>query len=102
MAIFYGYDDMKFACIDAETGESEWVTRTVGGQVILVEDVGALIILSEDGEVILVEATPDGYEPLHTINALSSKTWNHPVVAQGKLLVRNDREAVCYDLPITE
>ena len=45
------------------------------------------------------EAKPQGYHELGEIKALSSKTWNHPTLAGHFLLVRNDREAVCYLLP---
>ena len=48
----------------------------------------------------LVEATPEGLRELGTIEALDSKTWNNATLAGRYLLVRNDREAVCYELPV--
>ena len=70
------------------------------GQSLLVDDL--VIVQSEDGPVHLVRAAPGGFTELGKINALSSKTWNHPVLAGRFLLVRNDREAVCYQLPVVE
>ena len=57
-------------------------------------------MLSERGDVALVEAKPEGYKELAKFHALDGKAWNHPVVAGGKLFVRNAEEAVCYGLPV--
>jgi outer membrane protein assembly factor BamB len=54
----------------------------------------------ESGEVALVQASPQSHRELARFPALSDRTWNHPVVAGGRLLVRNDREAACYELPL--
>ena len=57
-----------------------------------------LLVLTEEGEVVLVEATPEAHREVARFEALSGKTWNHPVVTQGKLLVRNAEEAACFEL----
>lgn len=95
----YGYDGSRFMCIDASTGERVWKGSRYGGQVLLLSEMDTLLILSEKGDIILLEASPDGENELARIKALSSKTWNHPVIAHGKLYVRNSEEAVCYELP---
>jgi outer membrane protein assembly factor BamB len=56
-------------------------------------------VIAETGEVVLVEATPEAHREVARFQALEGKTWNHPVVTQGKLLLRNAEEAVCYELP---
>jgi hypothetical protein len=61
-----------------------------------------LLVLSEAGEVVLVPAVPEGYSEKARFKALSGKTWNHPIIGGGKLFVRNDREAVCFELPQVE
>jgi len=94
----YGLDDGSAASVEIATGTRKWKEGRFGsGQSLLVDDL--LIVPSEQGPVILTEAKPDGYQELGRIPALSSKTWNHPVLAGRYLLVRNDREAVCYELP---
>ncbi|MCF6284974.1 MAG: hypothetical protein L3K26_07275, partial [Candidatus Hydrogenedentes bacterium] len=50
-------------------------------------------------EVLLIPAFPGGFEVVARLQALHGRTWNHPVVAHNKLFVRNDKEAVCYELP---
>ena len=61
-----------------------------------------ILVLSETGEVALVEATPEEYREVAQIQALDSgdTTWNTPTFAEPYLLVRNSREIACYRLPI--
>ncbi len=49
--------------------------------------------------MVLVAADPDRHRELGRFAAIEGKTWNHPVVAHGKLFVRNGEEAACYELP---
>ena len=97
----YGLDDGRLACLDLATGERLWKEgRFASGQSLLVDDL--VIIQSESGPVHLAAAKPEGFQELGKIGALSSKTWNHPTLAGRYLLVRNDREAVCYELPLAK
>lgn len=94
----YGLDDGRLACIDVATGTRRWKGGRYGhGQTILAGDL--LLIQAETGEVGLVEAAPDAYRELGRVRALRAKTWNHPALAGSQLLVRNDVEAACYELP---
>lgn len=95
----YGYDGKRFTCVDAETGERRWTGDNYGGQVLLLPDMDTLLVLTQKGEVVLLEATPEGENEIAKFKALSGKTWNHPVIAHGKLFVRNSEEAACYELP---
>ena len=95
----YGLDDGRLACVVAETGERLWKEgRFASGQTLLAG--GLVLVQSESGPVHLCAADPAGFRELGRLEALSSKTWNHPVLAGRYLLVRNDREAVCYELPL--
>jgi outer membrane protein assembly factor BamB len=95
----YGFDNNFFTCVSLEDGKGMWRARDYGdGQVLLLADQGLLLVLSEKGEAALVEATPDGHRERCRFQALKAKTWNHPVVAHGKLFVRNGEEAACYEL----
>jgi len=94
----YGLDDRILVCIDLSTGNRRWKGGRYGyGQLALADDV--LIIQAESGDVVLVEATPERHHELARFAALNHRTWNHPVVSGEILLVRNDREAACYQLP---
>ena len=95
---FYGLDDGLLACVSLETGDRKWKDGRYGsGQTLLVDDL--ILIQTEPGPVVLAEANPHAFQELGRIPALSSKTWNHPTLAGRYLLVRNDQEAACYELP---
>ncbi|HEV3022129.1 MAG TPA: PQQ-binding-like beta-propeller repeat protein, partial [Pirellulales bacterium] len=95
----YGFDNSFFTCVSLDGGESKWRARGYGnGQVLLLADQDLLLVLSEKGEVVLLRANPDSHEVHGRFAALDGKTWNHPVVAHGKLFVRNGVEVACYAL----
>ena len=97
----YGFDGGRFVCFSAETGERQWRGGNYGkGQVLLLADGGQLLVTSEKGDVILVEANPEAPVELGRITAFGGKTWNHPVVVGDRLFVRNAEEAACYRMPL--
>src|SRR5262245_1102599 len=95
----YGFDNEILCCIDLATGKKKWKKGRYGnGQVLLVGDSGQLLIISEEGDAVLAEVSPKGLEERGKFKALTGKTWNHPVIAGDKLLVRNSEEMACYEL----
>lgn len=96
----FGFNQNLFTCLNAQTGELKWKRGRYGfGQVIALEDQGLLIVLSESGELVLLAADPEGHKELGRYQAIEGKTWNHPVIAQGRLYVRNGTEMACLELP---
>jgi outer membrane protein assembly factor BamB len=96
----YGFDTVFLTCVDAADGKVKWRTRGYGsGQVLLLADQSLLLVLSETGEAALVDAAPDAYRERAKFEAIEGKTWNHPVIAHGKLFVRNGEEIAAYALP---
>jgi hypothetical protein len=65
----------------------------------LLEDSGLLVVISEEGELVLLEANSSEHRELYKTKSLDGKTWNHPVVVGNRLYLRNASEAVCYQLP---
>ncbi len=95
----YGLDDGILVCLDPQNGKRRWKKGRYGhGQLILVDDV--LLIMSEKGDVVLVEASPERHNELARITAFDEKTWNPHAFAAPYLLVRTDSEAICYALPL--
>jgi outer membrane protein assembly factor BamB len=94
----YGLDEGILTCLDAASGRRRWKEGRYGhGQVLLVNE--QLLLLSEAGDLVLVEATPEGFRERGKMAALAGKTWNTHAFSAGRAFVRNDREMACYELP---
>ncbi len=95
----YGFEGEFFTCVNLENGATKWRARGYGlGQVLLLADQNLLLVLTQSGKVALLEANPQKCTEIASLQAFNKKTWNHPVIAHGKLFVRNAEEAVCYQL----
>lgn len=95
--VVYGLDEGILAAIDVRTGERLWKQgRYRYGQLLYAD--GHLIVISEEGDLALVEAKPEEYRELVRFESIPGKTWNVPAIADGLLLVRNQTEMVAYDL----
>ncbi len=99
----YGLTQNKMECIDFKTGKVVWSDKSVGKGAITYAD-GHFIVRSErasKGEIALVEATPTAYKEKGRFSLpdpSGKNTWAYPVVANGKLYIRNQGELYCYDV----
>lgn len=96
----YGIDGLGLICIDLKDGTRKWKYGRDGGQILLLASQKLILQLTEKGEVILIEANPEKYNELAKIKAIEGKTWNHPVLINNILLVRNTQEMAAYKLPL--
>lgn len=95
----YGVDEGVLACIDVKSGERVWRKGRYGsGQLILLADQAQLVVVSEKGELALVDAKPQEPGEVFRFKAIEGKTWNLPTIAQDRLIVRNGAEMACFRL----
>jgi outer membrane protein assembly factor BamB len=102
----FGLNDGNLECVDVKTGRPRWKDDRRAekegafghGQIVLCDD--RIVALTEFGELVLVEATPEEFRELSRVKALyrGTKTWNNPAMAHGRIYIRNDGEMACYDL----
>ena len=99
----FGFDGGSLACIDLKDGARKWKGGEYGhGQFVLLADQDLLLVISEEGEVAMVKATPDQFTELARFKAIEGKTWNHPVLVGDILLVRNSEEMAAFRLPLAK
>lgn len=97
----YGSSDPGILrCLELKTGNKKWENRSVGKGAITSVD-GKLILRSEGGAVALVRVDPDKYEELGRFEPSEKSgraTWPYPVVAKGKLFLRDQDKLTAYDV----
>jgi outer membrane protein assembly factor BamB len=99
----YGTTSQGLVCADFATGKIKWEDKCVGPGSVCLAD-GNLYVHGENGDVALVDATSDAYrekgrftppdQPKHT----KDKAWAYPVVANGRLYIRDLDTLWCYDV----
>jgi outer membrane protein assembly factor BamB len=83
-------------CIDLKNGMLKWQQAGFGtGNVLLVDKY--LVALADDGKVVVVEASPEGYKEIGRFKAVTGKCWSNPAWSRGRLYVRSTKEGACFD-----
>ena len=96
-----GLNTKTLICVDANTGQTKWAEPGFGKDVKDYSSVIAvgknLLVLTYDGQLLLLAANPEKYTELGRVQVCGS-TWSHPAFADGRLYVRDMRELQCFDL----
>lgn len=93
----YGFHVAALRCITADSGEVKWTKRGLGkGSLILVDD--KLLVLSDKGKLVYVDASPIAYLEKGFIQPLTGKSWTAASFLNGKVFVRNLSHMACYKL----
>jgi outer membrane protein assembly factor BamB len=101
----YGTTGKGLLCLDFATGQIKWENDSIGTASLMYAD-GRLYLHGEDGDVALVEPSPDSYRekgrftppdrPKHSQEM--EKSWAYPVVANGHLYIRDHASLWCYQI----
>jgi len=95
----YGLDDGVLACLDLKDGSQRWEKGRYGhGQGLLVRDL--FLLMAENGELVLLQPTPQSPNELARFRVFHGKTWNPIALSGDLLLARTDQEAACLRLPL--
>jgi outer membrane protein assembly factor BamB len=96
----YGFDNTTLVCMEVRTGRMVWQEpgkpAFKKGSLLIAD--GHLIVLSESGWLSLAEATPEGYREKAKFQLSRNKCWTVPVLASGRLYVRDEAQIFCLDL----
>ncbi|MCC6494336.1 MAG: PQQ-like beta-propeller repeat protein [Pirellulales bacterium] len=113
----YGYsDDLGWVCQDFMTGKRVWreerdeakqeAGASLGKGAIAYADGRLYCLGEEDGQVVLIESSPDGWkeqgrftlEPQTTLRKPAGRIWTHPVICDGRLYLRDQELLFCFDV----
>jgi outer membrane protein assembly factor BamB len=96
----YGFDESTFKCLKLQDGAEQWQDRSLGKGSLMMSADGRLIITSEKGELVIAQADPQKSNVLVRAQVLpKSKCWTSPVLANGRIYVRNAAgDVACVDV----
>lgn len=94
----YGFDDSNLRCISLETGEEKWTQTRLGKGSLMIAD-GKMIIMGEQGDLVIAEAVPDEFREISRTKVLENRCWVVPVLSHGRIYCRNNNgELVVLDV----
>jgi outer membrane protein assembly factor BamB len=92
----------SLACFSLAGRTNTWISRTVGsgnpGFASLIKVGGKLLVLTEPGELVLLEPNPQAYTEIARYKALTGTAWNHPAFSNGRIYARSDTQIVALDV----
>jgi outer membrane protein assembly factor BamB len=94
----YGIDENQLRCVEFKTGKETWTDKSIGKGSLTASD-GKLIVLSEKGKLLVAPVDPQAFKPIVEAQVQSGKCWTRPVLANGRIFLRNTAGSViCLDV----
>ena len=94
---FYGFSGSFMVCIEAASGKKIWRARQ-GDNASAISVGDYLVVISESGRVVIVDATPKAYTEISSLNVLHNATVSPPATHQGNIYVRGLNEIACLNV----
>jgi outer membrane protein assembly factor BamB len=98
----YGFSSKRkgqFFCLDATTGKVAWTTDGRGGTNAAIQSAGPnLVVLTTDGDLLVVKRNPVKYEELRRYDMSESETWAQPVLLKDRILIRDATSIALWSL----
>jgi len=100
----YGHSDGGgWTCQNFKSGEAVWQERSKLGKGAIAYADGRLYCRfeSEEGTMVLLEATPEGYREQGRFDRTErskKNSWPHPIIVGGRLYIRDQEVLLCYDV----
>jgi len=98
----YGYSSKRkgqLFCLDAATGKVTWTTDGRGGTNAAIQSAGPnLVVLTTDGNLLVVKRDPAKYEELRRYDMSDSETWAQPVLLKDRILIRDAASVALWSL----
>ena len=95
---FKKYGNGPVKCIELLTGKEKWSANGFGpGNLSLTGD-GKLLALTDDGQIVVIDATPKAYNELARVKPITGKCWSTPILSGGRIYARSTKEGVCLDV----
>ncbi len=98
----YGFSSKKKGqvfCIDAKTGTVKWATEGRAGTNAAIQSAGAdLLVLTTEGDLIVVKRNPEKYEELRRYKVAEGQTWAHPVLLGREVVIRDGDSVAVWSL----
>jgi outer membrane protein assembly factor BamB len=94
---YAGKPNGTLRCIGLANGDLKWSEASIGNGALMAAD-NKLIVMSEKGELVIVEPTPQSFKPVARAQVLGGRCWTMPVLANGKIFCRNAKgDLVCVN-----
>jgi outer membrane protein assembly factor BamB len=104
----YGFAGAGLVAVEFTTGKVKWQAESIGSGSVAYAD-GLLFLHGENGEIALVEATPEAYREKgrftppaqpkrRKLGPMPEKAWTYPAIANGRLYIRDNETLWSYEI----
>ena len=94
----YGIGEGFMVCVDPKAGKTMWKQPKFDSGGLIGIDGVIIAMDGKEGDAVMVQFSPEAYKEMGRFKPLGGQSWTPPIVADGKLIVRNTKEMACFNL----